>query len=41
MKAGVRTLSDKITEAADIYQGNEDDQVMRFGGHDAHIDGPR
>jgi hypothetical protein len=41
MKEGVRTLSDKIAEAANIYQGNEDDQVLRFGGHDADIDGPR
>lgn len=41
MRQGVETFSTKITETAAIYQGVEDDAVIRFGGHDAAIDGPR
>ena len=41
MKEGVETLSAKITDTAAVYQGTEDDAVMRFGAHEAYLDGPR
>jgi uncharacterized protein YukE len=41
MKQGVEGLSTKITDTATVYQGLEDDAVIRFGRHEATIDGPR
>ncbi|MET0134431.1 MAG: hypothetical protein ABW215_12655 [Kibdelosporangium sp.] len=41
MKEGVDALTSKITESAAVYQGNEDDKVIKFGQHEATIDGPR
>lgn len=41
MKEGVETLVDKISTAAKIYDGLENDASMKFGQHQAHIDGPR
>ncbi|OLR94353.1 hypothetical protein [Actinokineospora bangkokensis] len=41
MKSGVEALSTKISDTAATYQGTEDDAVMRFGAHEAVIDGPR
>lgn len=41
MKTGVQNFSEKLTTAAQIYQGNEDDATMSFGGHSATVDGPR
>jgi hypothetical protein len=41
LKDGVQSLTGKISETAAVYQGLEDDSVIRFGQHDASIDGPR
>nr|WP_042195046.1 hypothetical protein [Kibdelosporangium sp. MJ126-NF4]CEL21602.1 hypothetical protein [Kibdelosporangium sp. MJ126-NF4]CTQ92383.1 hypothetical protein [Kibdelosporangium sp. MJ126-NF4] len=41
MKQGVDSLTEKVAQSAAIYRGNENDQVMRFGKHEAEIDGPR
>lgn len=41
MREGVETLVDKISTAAKIYDGMEDDASMTFGRHQAEIDGPR
>lgn len=41
MKEGVEALADKITTAAKVYQGMEDDTSMTFGRFEAKIDGPR
>lgn len=41
MKQGVDSLGEKITTAASIYDGMEDDATMTFGAHEAEIDGPR
>jgi uncharacterized protein YukE len=41
MKEGVDALTDKLIQTANTYQGVEDDAVIRFGAHEAHIDGPR
>jgi hypothetical protein len=41
MKEGVATLTTKIADTAAVYQGQEDDTVVRFGQHEAMIDGPR
>lgn len=41
MKEGVETLTDKITTAAQVYDGMEEDTATSFGSHEATIDGPR
>jgi hypothetical protein len=41
MKEGVAALTTKISDTAAVYQGQEDDTVIRFGQHQAMIDGPR
>ncbi|MBE1465022.1 hypothetical protein [Kibdelosporangium phytohabitans] len=41
MRQGVDALTEKVTLSAAIYRGNEKDQAMRFGKHEAVIDGPR
>lgn len=41
MKEGVDALTTKISDTAAVYQGQEDDTVIRFGQHQAMIDGPR
>lgn len=41
MKQGVETLTAKVTQSAAIYRGDEDDKVIKFGRHEAGIDGPR
>jgi hypothetical protein len=40
MKEGVESLTEKLNQTAAIYQGTEEDQVIRFGEHEAVIDGP-
>jgi hypothetical protein len=40
MKQGVESLTAKISETATIYAGKEEDAVIRFGQHEAMIDGP-
>jgi hypothetical protein len=40
MKAGVESLSTKITQSAAVYQGKEHDTTIRFGRHEAELDGP-
>jgi hypothetical protein len=40
MKQGVQSLTAKISESAAIYNGVEEDAVIRFGQHEAEIDGP-
>jgi hypothetical protein len=41
MKEGVETLAAKLNDTAAVYQGVEEDHVIRFGEHEAMIDGPR
>jgi hypothetical protein len=41
MKEGVETLTTKISDTAAVYQGQEEDTVIRFGQHEAMIDGPK
>ncbi|MGO1057176.1 hypothetical protein [Crossiella sp. CA198] len=41
MKEGVADLSGKLLDTAAIYKGAEDDAVIKFGKHEAKIDGPR
>ncbi|PPK60747.1 hypothetical protein V5P93_002252 [Actinokineospora auranticolor] len=41
LQEGVTALSDKLLDTAAVYQGTEDDAVMRFGAHEVAIDGPR
>lgn len=41
MKQGVQSLTAEITETAAVYGGVEEDAVVRFGRHEAEIDGPR
>jgi hypothetical protein len=41
MKEGVETLTSKMTDTAEVYQGNEDDTTIYFGRHQAYLDGPR
>jgi hypothetical protein len=41
MKEGVESLTEKLNQTAAIYQGAEEDQVIRFGEHEAMIDGPK
>lgn len=40
MKEGVDALSGKMTSAADIYEGYEQDTIIQLGKHKAKIDGP-
>lgn len=40
MKEGLETLTEKITTAARVYDGMEEDTAMSFGEHQATIDGP-
>lgn len=40
MKASMHTLSYKIKEAADVYDGIEEDRKTAFGGKVAELDGP-
>lgn len=39
MKEGVQNLSTKMTDTALAYQNTEEDTVIRFGQHEAMIDG--
>jgi hypothetical protein len=41
MKEGVETLTTKMNDTAEVYQGNEDDTTIYFGRHQAYLDGPR
>ncbi|MBB4686484.1 type VII secretion target [Amycolatopsis jiangsuensis] len=41
MKSGVDAFSAKMNQAAEIYDGHEQDTVMTLGKFDAKIDGPR
>lgn len=41
MKEGVDALTDKIGQAAKIYEGMENDASIQFGQHQAEVDGPR
>lgn len=41
MKEGVEALTDKVNQAATIYDGMEDDAAIKFGQHQAQVDGPR
>ena len=41
MKEGVEALTDKIGQAANIYDGMENDASIKFGQHEAEVDGPR
>lgn len=40
MKEGVETLTDKLSTAAQVYKGMEEDTAMTFGRHKTTIDGP-
>jgi hypothetical protein len=40
MKQGVASLATKISDTAAVYAGEEEDTVIRFGEHEAMIDGP-
>jgi len=39
MKSGVASLTDKMIDTAAAYQNQEEDTVIRFGEHEAMIDG--
>lgn len=41
MKEGVETLTGKISDTAAVYDGQEEDTVIRFGQHEAMLDGPK
>ncbi|WP_028852077.1 hypothetical protein [Thermocrispum municipale] len=41
MKQGVENFSEKISTAAKVYEGMENDTAMSFGGHQTTIDGPK
>lgn len=41
MKTGVDAYSGKLTQAASIYNGFENDVTMTLGKYEATIDGPR
>jgi hypothetical protein len=41
MREGVESLTEKLNQTAAVYQGAEEDQVIRFGEHEAMIDGPK
>ncbi|SFN94855.1 hypothetical protein [Amycolatopsis rubida] len=41
LKSGVESFQGKVSKAAEIYDGHEQDTVMRFGKFETKIDGPR
>ncbi|QWF79683.1 type VII secretion target [Amycolatopsis sp. CA-230715] len=41
MKTGVDAFSAKLTKAAEIYDGNDNDAALMLGKYKAEIDGPR